>query len=79
MDRDIFETSIRTFKNRRPFRVFTIALENGDRLEIDHPEAILVRDGTGLFAGPGGIPAVFDNEGVTQIFGDLAERAPASI
>lgn len=74
MDRDTFDSTIRAFKNRRPYRPFTVALVNGDRLEIDHPEAIIVRDGVALFAGPGGVPAVFDYEGVSQIVGDLAER-----
>jgi hypothetical protein len=49
---------------------------NGDRLEVDHPDAIVVRDGVALFVGPGGVPVVFDYEGVSQIVGDLAERPP---
>ena len=72
MDRRRFESTIRVFRDRRPFRPFTIAMVNRDRLEIDHPDALLVRDGVGLFAGPGGVPAVFDYEGVTQMIGDLS-------
>jgi hypothetical protein len=49
---------------------------NGERLEIDHPEAVVVRDGVGLFVGPGGVPSVFDHEGVAQVIGDLANRSP---
>ncbi len=75
MDRDTFDSTIRTFKQRTPFRPFTVALVNGDRLEVDHPEAILVRDGVGLFLGPGGVPVVFDHEGVSQVVGDLAGRS----
>jgi hypothetical protein len=45
---------------------------NGDRLEVDHPDAIVVREGVGLFVGPGGVPVVFDHEGVSQVIGDLA-------
>jgi hypothetical protein len=26
---------------------------NGDRLEVDHPDALAVRDGVALFAAPG--------------------------
>lgn len=74
MDRETFDATIRTFKNRAPFRPFTISLVNGERLEVDHPDAIIVRDGVGLFAGPGGIPSVFDYEGVAQVVGDLANR-----
>jgi hypothetical protein len=75
MDRDTFDSTIRTFKNHRPFRPFTIALVNGDRVEVDHPEAVLVRDGTGLYVGPGGIPVLFDYESVSQVIGDLAGRS----
>jgi hypothetical protein len=74
MDRETFDATIRTFKHRTPFRPFTVSLVNGERLEIDHPEALVVRDGVGLFVGPGGIPAVFDYEGVAQVIGDLANR-----
>ncbi len=71
MDRETFDSTIRTFKHRTPFRPFTISLVNGERVEVDHPDALVVRDGVGLFAGPGGVPAVFDYEGVAQIIGDL--------
>jgi len=77
MDRDTFDTTIKVFKHRLPFRPFTVAMENGDRLEVDHPDALAVRDGVGLFAAPGGVPVVFDHEGVNQIVGDLAGRNSA--
>jgi hypothetical protein len=72
MDRDTLDNTIRTFKHRTPFRPFTVAMVNGGRLEVDHPDAIVVREGVGLFVGPGGVPAVFDHEGVSQVIGDLA-------
>ncbi len=75
MDRQTFEATILTFKRRTPFRPFTLSLVNGERLEIDHPDAVVVRDGVGLFVGPGGVPAVFDHEGVAQVIGDLANRS----
>jgi hypothetical protein len=75
MDRDTFDTTIRTFKHRSPFRPFTVAMVNGDRVEVDHPEALVIRDGVALFAGPGGVPHIFDHEGVNQVIGDLAEQA----
>jgi hypothetical protein len=71
MDRVTFDETILTFKRRTPFRTFTVSLVNGDRVEVDHPEALVVRDGVALFAAPGGIPAVFDHEGMAQIVGDL--------
>lgn len=72
MDRDNFNGSIRAFKHRSPFQPFTVAMVNGDRLEIDHPDALAVRDGMAIFAAPGNIPVFLDHEGVSQIIGDLA-------
>lgn len=71
MDRETFDGTIRTFKHRTPFRPFTVSLVNGERLEVDHPDALAVRDGVALFVGSGGVPAVFDHEGVAQVIGDL--------
>lgn len=74
MDRETFAGAIRTFKQRTPYRPFTVVTMSGGRYEIDHPEAILERDGVALFAGPGGIPVIFDHEGVSEVVGDLSGR-----
>jgi hypothetical protein len=74
MQPETFDETLQTFKRRRPFRPFTIALVNGDRVEVDHADAIVIRDGVGLYVGPGGVPVVFDYEGVSQIIGDLKEQ-----
>ena len=75
MDRDTFDQTIRVFKHRSPFRPFTVAMQNGDRLEVDRPDALAIRDGVALFAGPGGVPSIFDHEGVSRIIGDLAGQS----
>jgi hypothetical protein len=72
MDRERFDSTIRLFKNLRPFVPFTVAMVDGDRLEVDYPDALAVREGVALFVGPGRVPHRFDNEGVAQIIGDLA-------
>jgi len=74
VDRETFDGTIRLFKHRTPFLPFTVSLINGDRLEVDHPDALAVRDGVGAVVGPGGVPAMFDHEGVAQVIGDLASR-----
>lgn len=51
-----------------------MSLVNGERLEVDHPDALVARDGVAIFVGPGGIPAIFDHEGVAQTIGDLATQ-----
>jgi hypothetical protein len=75
MDRAAFAETIRAFRQRTPFRVFTVVTVSGNKYEIDHPEAILERDGVALFAGPGGVPVIFDHEGVSEVVGDLSGRA----
>jgi hypothetical protein len=76
MDRLVFDNSLRTLTQRRPFHPFTIAMVNGDRLEVDFPNAIAFRDGTALFIAPGHIPVLFDHEGVSQVIGELAGESP---
>lgn len=73
-DRDTFDRTIRAFKRSSQFQPFTVALVTGDRFEVDHPEAVVVRDGVAIFVAPGGVPVIFDHEGVTEVIGDLAER-----
>lgn len=78
MDIEHFMGTMQAYRNRKPFRPFTVVLVNGDRLEVDFPDALLVRDGLGMFAAPGGIPHIFDYEGVVQIFGDLSDKPTES-
>ena len=63
------------FKGRTPFRPFTVALVNGDRFEVDHPDALVGRDGVAVYIGAGGVPVLFDHEGVSQVMGDLMGQA----
>ena len=71
-----FDQTLGAFRKRAPFRPFTVALVNGDRFEVDHADAIVVRDGVAIFVAPGGTPVVFDYEGVSQIEGDLSATGP---
>ena len=54
----------------RRFGHSRVVLVNGDR-RVDHPKALSFRDGLGLFAGPGGVPWIFDYQSVSQFIGDL--------
>jgi hypothetical protein len=74
MTKETFNASINAFCKPRPFKPFTIALMDGDQFEVDHPTAILNRGGTAVYLSPGGVPVIFDYEGVTQIIGDLKEQ-----
>lgn len=50
MDRKTFDSTMRSFKYRKPFRPFTMAIVDGDRVKVDHSEALVVRDGMAIFA-----------------------------
>jgi hypothetical protein len=76
MDRETFDATLRTLKNFKPFRPFTIAMVNGDRLEVDYPDALAYREGVALFVAPGRVSVWFDHEGVSQMIGDLAGQSP---
>jgi hypothetical protein len=69
MTAENFDNVLQGLRQRKPFRVFTVELHGGDRFEIDHPEAIVIRDGVAVFLAPGGVPIWFDHESVNQIIG----------
>ena len=73
MTADHFEEMITALIEGVPFQLFTVELNTGQRIEIDHPHALVVRDGAAVFLGPGGVPHLFDHESVNQI-----SVAPAS-
>jgi hypothetical protein len=60
---------------RTPFQPFTVALVNADRFEVDHPKSLVWREGAAVYVAPGGIPTIFDHEGVNQLIGDLMGRS----
>ena len=70
---DNFDQVMAGLRQLQPFRIFTVELNGGRRFEVDHPGALVVRDGVAVFIAPGGIPIWFDHESVSQVIG-----APAS-
>ena len=72
MSPETFVATIATYRDRRPFKPFTVELVSGRRIEIDFPEAVIVREGVAAALLPGGVPVVFDWEGVAGILGDPA-------
>lgn len=78
MTAESFDHTLQAFRDRAPFQPFTVVLHSGRQFEGDHPGALVHRDGVALFVGPGGIPVVFDHEGVEHFAGDLADRPSES-
>jgi len=73
MELDEFDRTLPALKKRSPFKPFTVAMVNGDRFEVDFPDALVVRDGVAVFISAGGVPILFDHEGVSQFGGNLRE------
>ncbi len=73
MTAENFDAVLRRLQEARPFRIFTVELNGGERFEVDSPYALVVRDGVAVFVAPGGISTWFDHDSVNQIIG-----APAS-
>ena len=67
MEANNFDRTLIAFRERKPFQPFTVALVNGDRFEVDSPNALVVRDGVAIYIAPGGFPIIFDHEGVNQL------------
>jgi hypothetical protein len=67
MTADNFNHILQELRQRTPFQVFTVELAGGRRFEVDHPRALVVRDGVAVFIAPGGFPVWFDHESVGQI------------
>lgn len=73
MTADHFDSIMNELLERRPFRIFTIELDGGRRFEVDYPHAMMSREGVAAFLAPGGVPILFDHDGVNQVI-----AAPAS-
>ncbi len=73
MTAEHFDQVLIALREVKPFRFFSVELQGGRRFEVDHPSALVVRDGVAVFLARGGIPIWFDHHSVNQIIG-----APAS-
>ena len=76
MTADNFTSVLEGLRGRKPFTVFTVELQGGRRFEVDHPGALVVRDGVAVFLAPGGVPIWFDHDSVSQFIGAPSNSAP---
>ena len=69
MTTENFDLVLNSLRLRQPFQVFTVELHGGQRFEVDHPGAMVVRDGVCVFLAPGGMPVWFDHDSFLKIDG----------
>jgi len=77
MTAEHFQTAIRGFQWRTPFKPYVVELVGGDRVPVDHQEALVIRGGVAVFVSSSGAPTIFDHEGVSQVFASSGEPAAA--
>ena len=78
MDAATLEAVIDTFQKQDPFRPFTLVMNDGSRLEVDHPKAVHFFRGTGIYHGPGGVFSFLKARSVNRVVEDLASADRAA-
>jgi hypothetical protein len=61
----VFETSLRAFQIRQPFKPFMIELVSGGEILVQHPEAVVTQSGAAVFFSTDGGITLFDAESVS--------------
>jgi len=70
-----FAQALRAFARRRPFKPFTVELVSGDRIRVEHPEALVFRGAVAVYFSPTNEITIFDHEGVAQLTDEAGEVA----
>jgi hypothetical protein len=62
-----FCDALRAFQNRKPFKPYVVQLVSGERIVVEHPEALVFRNGVGVFISPRREITILDHEGVISV------------
>ena len=74
---ETFAQALRALARRKPFKPFIVELVSGERVLIEHPEALVYRGGAAVHISPTGEITLFDHEGVAEL-SDQSPSAPVS-
>jgi hypothetical protein len=69
-----FEKTLRAYQKRTPFQSFRVRFVDGEYVNVDHPEALIIRSGVGVYVASDGTPTIFDHEGVSEVIGKTEKR-----
>lgn len=75
MTAEHFEKTLHAYQRRKPFRSFHVRLVSGEHIDVDHPEAVLIRAGVGVYVNAKGVPTLFDYESVSEVLGETDCRS----
>jgi hypothetical protein len=70
-----FEKTLQAYQKRKPFRSFRVRFVSGEHIDVDHPEAVVIRGGVGVYVNAKGVPTLFDHEGVSEVTGETGRRS----
>jgi hypothetical protein len=73
MSAENFDAILARLLDRRPFQMFTVALKNGERFQVDHARAVAFNNGAAVFVGPGRAIYWFDSDSVSHFLDQSAE------
>jgi hypothetical protein len=74
MTAEHFDKSLQAYQKRRPFRSFSVRVVSGEHIDVDHPEAMVIRGGVGVYVNSAGVPTLFDHESVSEVVGETERR-----
>jgi hypothetical protein len=74
MTAEHFDKTLRAYQKLKPFRSFRVRFVSGEQVDVDHPEALVVRAGIAVNISRDGTPTLFDHESVSEVIGDAGRR-----
>jgi hypothetical protein len=75
MTAENFDKTLRAYQRRKPFRSFAVRFVSGEHIDIDHPQAMVIRSGVGVYVDASGAPTLFDHESVSEVIGETERRS----
>jgi len=75
MTAEHFDKTLQAYQKRRPFRSFAVRFMSGEQIDVDHPEAMIIRGGIGVYVDAAGVPTLFDHESVSEVVGETERRS----
>jgi hypothetical protein len=74
MTTEHFDKTLQAYQRRHPFRSFRVRFVSGEHIDVDHPEAMIIRSGVGVYVSAAGVPTLFDHESVSEVIGETERR-----
>ena len=69
-----FEKTLQAYQRREPFRSFRVRFVSGEHIDVDYPDAVIIRAGVGVYLNAQGVPTLFDHESVNEVLGETGRR-----